>query len=1400
VVSSAGAYNNSSSTITFNLATAPTNGATASLYLGLASDYYSAIIVSINGVNIGNASGITGAPNNSFPTTGYYPGYSASDTTIREGNQAAASDERINFPASLLHAGANTINIAIRQIGGSYFADHAMYDYIRLELTGYVPPPPSNVSAYAGNNCNLVCWPVVPGATSYNILRSNTNGSGYISVTNGVIGPVCGSGAVNATWLDGSAGNGTNYYYVVRAVNPTGSSTNSPSSAVATPAASITGAAPSAPGNVTVSSVGHQSVTLSWTAPTGANFYSVWRSTVVNSGGGSSNVLSTILLNNSVTNTSYTDASPTDGCTYRYFITATGTGGTSTNSNTATGVALPSTPSSVPPSLTASFVYGTSTNITLSWNAVPGAVGYVISRATSAAGPYTYLQTVTETTYTDSGLSPAVIYYYRVAAMNAAGVTGNNTDSVNSQMSFPTNLTAAATNAQITLSWSSVSNATSYTLKRGTSAGSETATVVSGYSGLSYTNTGLANGTTYYYVVTATGAGGTSGNSPEASATPLVTGTGIWISPTDGNWSAVTNWNGGSIASGSGNTADFSTLSLSTNVTVTLDSARTISGLVFGDMGGTYNWTLTGTNPLTLGVNPSVNVINDIATIATPIAGSAGLAKSGSGALVLTASNSFTGGATISSGTLALDFTATSAPATNVIASASGLTLGGGTFQLIGNTNTASSQTVASTALAAGASTVSARVSGTNLPALNLAGISANAGGVMQFIGPATVGAGNVVVASNAFITTTASGNGAFVGGNGTAFFAANYATVGLYDFAATVGSASPYTVMGGSQITGFYVSASGTAGTSGNLDVTGNITGWSAQPYLTSLRFNTSISANISVAASGNGNVLTLSDILVTPNVGAYNVSFNSGSIRPGGGSSSYGGPLVVWQNNTGGELILNSTLGNSKVGSAAYVQAGPGTVSITGTSSGYSGQSYLNGGATLIAGNGSIGSAATAAAVNLNGGTLIGNGTFALDNAGANLRPINLLANGGGLAATAGNTLTVDGLVGSAAGAGPLTIGIVNNNTPALVPGTGSGTANAAVYATGTVVLTNANYYTGGTVLQSGTLNINGIYALGGANYGGVIFNGGTLQYAANFTGNNGSADLTSVGTAGITLAAGGGTIDLNGNSVTYSGSIGNGGSGSLLVKSSLAGGTLTLSSANNYSGTTMVTNATLNANNTSSSATGSGNVLVQNKGILTGAGGIGGSLAVATGGTLTPGAFNAFDIGGDLSLAVGATTILAIQHSPLSNAVVNVTGTLTEGGALIVTNIGTSALTNGDSFQLFNAANYTGNFSTLTLPSLATNLFWNTNLISINGTLSVSAYVSPAINQTTVDGGNVIISGTGGVPNWNYYLLASTNLVSPNWVPVATNQFDATGSFTVTNSVNSGSPQMYFRLQLQ
>jgi rhamnogalacturonan endolyase len=1403
VTDSQGNYNSSSSTITFNLASAPTNGAMASFYLGLCSDYDAAVIVTVNGVNVASISGLSGSPN-AVPSTGYFAAYSSSDSNIREGNNGAFTDERLTFTATALHAGQNTINLSFRQTGVTtppgYFADHFMYDYVRLELTGYVPPVPAGVSAYAGNNSALVSWPVTPGATSYKVLRATAVNGTYSPVTNGVVGPVCGSGWNNAIWLDTTAANGSTYYYEVQSVNPTGTSVSSAASAGASPAGSITTSAPAAPTGLTVGGSGHQSVTLNWSASAGASYYSVWRSVLANTGGGSSNTLNTIILNNATTNTTYTDASPTDGSLYSYYVTASSPGGTSGSSAPVVAKPLPAAPSSVPVSLTGNFVYGTTTNIVLNWTAVPGAVGYVISRATSLAGSYTYLQTVTETTYTDSGLNAAVIYFYRVAAMNGAGTSANATDLVNSQQAYPASLNASGTNAAILLTWPATTGATSYNVKRGTSFGNETTTVVSGYGGTTYTNTGLVNGTTYYYVVTATGAGGTSGNSPEASATPFANSSGIWTAPAGGNWGDAGNWSGGGIASGPGSFADFSTLSLSSNVTVTLDSPRTIGSLQFGDTTATYDWTVAGTNTLTFGVTPTVNVVNETASLNAPLAGTAGLTKTGPGALIFGgATNSLTGGLTVNAGSLTLDFTVTHSPATNLMAPANGLTLGGGALQVSGSNNV-SSQTFAATALNAGQSAIA----GSNLPTVNLGTITANAGGVVLFNGPATVGPGNVAVVSNAIITLPTLGNGAFVGGNGAAFSGANYATVGLYDYAATIGSAPPYTVVGGSQIAGFYTSASGSTGVaSGNLDVVGNISSWTAQPYLASIRCNASLGVAQTISASGSGSTLTLADILVTPNVGAYNVTFNNGSFRPG--SSGYSTPFVVWQNNPAGELVLNTTIGNSKSSTSFYVQAGPGTVWINNTSSGYTGQSYLNGGVTLIGGNGSIGATATGAAANLNGGTLLANGTFTLDNGGANLRPVNLLNNGGGLAATAGNTLTVDGVVGSAAGTGPLTIGLpassANNNTQGLLPGSGAGTANpTAVYANGTVVLTNANYYTGGTVLQSGTLNFNGLNALGGANYGGVTFNGGTLQYAAGFTGSNGSSDLTSVGAAGITLAAGGGTIDLNGNVVTYVGSIGNNGPGALTVQSTLAGGSLNLQGANAYAGNTTVSNATLLVNNTSGSATGSGDITVQNGATLAGNGAVDGSVTVQNGGTLVPGDLtDSLNLGGDLMLATGSTNVLQVQHSPLANSSVIVGGTLTEGGTLIVTNPG-GALANGDTFTLFSAANYAGSFDQIILPALTGSLVWNTNTLATAGTLSVVTLTSPVIAGIQFDGTNLVLTGSGGVAGWPYYVLASTNLTTAQWTPVATNQFDAAGNFNVTNAINPALPQTFFRLQLQ
>ena len=120
----------------------------------------------------------------------------------------------------MLHAGRNTITI---QMNARSLTAYLMVDYLRLELTGYVPPGPASVAAYAGNNRVLVCWPVVPGATSYNILRSPPRRHVYPDCDR-ELGPVCGSGPSGVTYTDATAVNGKEYYYVVQSVNPTGRS------------------------------------------------------------------------------------------------------------------------------------------------------------------------------------------------------------------------------------------------------------------------------------------------------------------------------------------------------------------------------------------------------------------------------------------------------------------------------------------------------------------------------------------------------------------------------------------------------------------------------------------------------------------------------------------------------------------------------------------------------------------------------------------------------------------------------------------------------------------------------------------------------------------------------------------------------------------------------------------------------------------------------------------------------------------------------------------------------------------------------------------------------------------------------------------------------------------------
>ena len=106
------------------------------------------------------------------------------------------------------------------------------------------------------------------------------------------------------------------------------------------------------------------------------------------------------------------------------------------------------------------------------------------------------------------------------ACQNGSCVTPNAIPSA------PTNLTAIAGDAQVTLTWAISTEATSYVVSQTTTSGSAYKPAASSITDLTYTVTGLTDGTKYYFVVIAVNSLGDSGYSNETSATPVSSPTG----------------------------------------------------------------------------------------------------------------------------------------------------------------------------------------------------------------------------------------------------------------------------------------------------------------------------------------------------------------------------------------------------------------------------------------------------------------------------------------------------------------------------------------------------------------------------------------------------------------------------------------------------------------------------------------------------------------------------------------------------------------------------------------------------------------------------------------------------------------------------------------------------------
>jgi fibronectin type 3 domain-containing protein len=260
------------------------------------------------------------------------------------------------------------------------------------------------------------------------------------------------------------------------------------------------------------------SATLTWNAVAAATSYRVYRAT---SASGPFNLIA------SPASPSYPDTGLANGTTYYYVVRAHNGSAESGNSQqiSATPTQVPTNPPPAglmaPDGLQALVGDGSAT---LTWNVVGAATSYRVHRGASAGGPYSLIASPTSASYADTGLTNGTTYYYVVRSHSGAAESGNS-QQISATPSAPpppapTGVTAVPDNGSVALSWNAVTGATAYRVYRAATSGGSYALINSPVNS-SYMDTGLTNGTAYYYVVRAYDGAQESQNSSEAAATPM---------------------------------------------------------------------------------------------------------------------------------------------------------------------------------------------------------------------------------------------------------------------------------------------------------------------------------------------------------------------------------------------------------------------------------------------------------------------------------------------------------------------------------------------------------------------------------------------------------------------------------------------------------------------------------------------------------------------------------------------------------------------------------------------------------------------------------------------------------------------------------------------------------------
>ncbi len=587
-------------------------------------------------------------------------------------------------------------------------------------------------------------------------------------------------------------------------------------------------------------------------------------------------------------------------------------------------------------------------------------------------------------------------------------------------------------------------------------------------------------------------------------AAPGSGGSGTWNTTTAlwFNGSSFQNWNNATLDDAVfGGTAG----------TVTLGVPITAHNLTFNTSG----YVLTN-SALTLGgINPTVSVVSGgTAIINLGIAGTAGLNSAGPGTLILSNTNSYTGGTTIGAGTLQIGNGGGFGSVVGNIVDNAALVINRSGTLILGSTITGTgslTQVGTGITVLTGDSTYTG---GTTISAGTLQ--LGNAGTTGSISGDIVDNAALKILRSN---TVTLSG---VISGTGSLTQAGTGTTILTGD--------STYT--GGTTITAGTLQI-GNGGTTGS--ITGNIVDNAA------LVFNRSDALTYAGVISGTGSLTQAgigTTILTGANTYTGGTTISAGTLQIGNGGTT--GSIT-------GNIVDNAALVFNRSNALTYAGVVSGTGSLTKSGAGtltLTGDSTYTGGTTISAGTLQIGNGGTTGSIT---GNIVDNAALVFNRSNA-LTYAGVISGTGSLTKSGAGTLTLTGdstyTGGTTISAGTLQIGnggttgsitgnivdnaaLVFNRSDALTyAGVISGTGSLTQAGTGTTILTGANTYTGGTTISAGTLQI-GNGGTTGSVTGNIVDNAAlvfnrsdALTYAGVISG-TGSLTQAGIGTTILTGA---------------------------------------------------------------------------------------------------------------------------------------------------------------------------------------------------------------------------------------------------------------------------------------